>query len=89
MRIALLGSPDSRAQTLAHRLSESMKLPLLAFDQDAGTDGQSLAVIRQQLEATDSFILTDFPITVPQAQALDQMLAWQGSPVDLVIMLSH
>lgn len=89
IRIALLGLPDSRIQTLTHRLSESMKLPLLAIDQDTGADGQSLAVVRQQLETSDSFILAGFPVTVPQAQALDQMLAWQGSPVDLVIMLSY
>jgi len=87
MRITLLGAPGSGAQSLARRLSESMKLPLLPLDHATGTDGQSLAVIRQQLDASDSFLLTGFPATLPQAQALDQMLAWQGSPVDLAIML--
>ena len=88
MRIILLGLPGSGVQTLARRLSESMKLPLLPVILGAGTDSQSLAAIRQQMDASDSFLLTGFPDTVPQAQALDQMLAWQGSPVDLVIMLS-
>ena len=88
MRIALLGVPGSGTPTLAHRLSESMKLPLLPVDQAAGTDNELLTVIRQQLIASDRFILTGFPSTLPQAQSLDQMLAWHGSPIDLAIMIS-
>jgi adenylate kinase len=53
-------------------------------------DGVVIDVIRHRLglpDAQDGFILDGFPRTVPQAQALDALLAELGRPLDAVLYL--
>ena len=49
-----------------------------------------LAIIRERLEETDcrkGYLLDGFPRTIAQAEALDAMLARQGTPLDVVLEL--
>lgn len=53
-------------------------------------DSVVIEVIRQQLsrsEAQHGFVLDGFPRTVPQAEALDALLAELGRPLDAVLYL--
>lgn len=58
---------------------------------DAGDlvpDEVVIGMIREGLSGrTDEFMLDGFPRTTPQAEALDQMLAEVGAPIDAVIAL--
>lgn len=46
-----------------------------------------IAMVESALQSVDSFILDGFPRTVPQAEALDELLLRLGSPLDAVILL--
>lgn len=97
MQINLLGIPGTGTAYLARRLSETTGLPLLstARTADAGDhrvqpDNQILSAILDQLQRSgirNGFILSGFPSTLPQARSLDQMLAWQGLPITLAVLL--
>ena len=53
-------------------------------------DDVILAIIREQLAQPDckkGYLLDGFPRTIAQAEALDQMLAGQGTPLDVVLEL--
>jgi len=60
---------------------------------DAGDlvpDEVTIAMVRDRLnedDATSGFLLDGFPRTVPQAEALDEMLAEMGTPLDGVLEL--
>jgi adenylate kinase len=60
---------------------------------DAGDlvpDEVTIAMVRDRLneeDATTGFLLDGFPRTVPQAEALDEMLAEMGTPLDGVLEL--
>jgi adenylate kinase len=47
----------------------------------------TVALIREQLEGRDGFILDGFPRNVAQAEALDEMLEAIGRPLDVVVLL--
>jgi adenylate kinase len=50
-------------------------------------DEITVALIREQLDAADGFILDGFPRNVAQAEALDEMLDDIGKPLDIVLLL--
>jgi adenylate kinase len=59
---------------------------------DAGDlvpDRVMIGMIRERLEgATGNFLLDGFPRTLPQAEALDEMLAEVGAPLDAVLSIT-
>jgi adenylate kinase len=46
-----------------------------------------IAMVESALQSIDSFILDGFPRTVPQAEALDELLLRFATPLDAVILL--
>jgi adenylate kinase len=50
-------------------------------------DEPTIELIRERLQDEDGFVLDGFPRTLPQADALDAMLAEIGKPVDIVLLL--
>jgi adenylate kinase len=54
---------------------------------DLVPDDLMIDLIRERLEREDGFVLDGFPRTLPQAEALDAMLAEIGKPLDAVILL--
>lgn len=53
-------------------------------------DGLIIDLIRQRLEEPDcraGYLLDGFPRTIAQAEALDQLLAHKGTPLDVVLEL--
>jgi adenylate kinase len=57
---------------------------------DAGDlvpDELMVDLIRERLQDEDGFVLDGFPRTLPQAEALDAMLAEIGKPLDVVLLL--
>jgi adenylate kinase len=50
-------------------------------------DDLMIELIRERLAGEDGFVLDGFPRTVPQAEALDAMLAEIGKPLDAVLLL--
>ena len=50
-------------------------------------DELMIGLIRERLQEEDGFVLDGFPRTLPQADALDAMLAEIGKPVDIVLLL--
>jgi adenylate kinase len=54
---------------------------------DLVPDDLMIDLIRERLEREEGFVLDGFPRTVPQAEALDSMLAQIGKPLDLVLLL--
>ncbi|MFY9615892.1 MAG: adenylate kinase [Candidatus Dormiibacterota bacterium] len=54
-------------------------------------DDVTIKIIRERIKERDAengFILDGFPRTIPQAEALDQMLEAEGAPLDRVIFLN-
>ncbi len=60
--------------------------PILARG-DLVPDDLMIDLIRERLEGEDGFVLDGFPRTLPQAEALDAMLAEIGKPLDAVLLL--
>lgn len=56
-------------------------------DGDLVPDELTIDLIRERLQDEDGFILDGFPRTLPQADALDAMLADIGKPIDIVLLL--
>jgi adenylate kinase len=54
---------------------------------DLVPDDLMVDLIRERLQDEDGFVLDGFPRTLPQADALDAMLADIGKPVDVVLLL--
>ena len=54
---------------------------------DLVPDGLMIDLIREKLAHEDAYVLDGFPRTLPQAEALDAMLAEIGKPLDAVILL--
>jgi len=54
---------------------------------DLVPDDLMIDLIRERLADADAFVLDGFPRTLPQAEALDAMLAEIGKPLDAVILL--
>jgi adenylate kinase len=54
---------------------------------DLVPDDLMIDLIRERLEREDGYVLDGFPRTLPQAEALDAMLAEIGKPLDAVILL--
>jgi adenylate kinase len=54
---------------------------------DLVPDDLMIGLIRERLEGEDGFVLDGFPRTIPQAEALEAMLAEIGKPLDAVILL--
>jgi adenylate kinase len=60
--------------------------PILARG-DLVPDELMVELIRERLGGENGFILDGFPRTLPQAEALDGMLAEIGKPLDIVLLL--
>ncbi len=54
---------------------------------DLVPDDLMIDLIRERLANEDAYVLDGFPRTLPQAEALDAMLAEIGKPLDAVILL--
>ena len=54
---------------------------------DLVPDDLMVDLIRERLQDEDGFVLDGFPRTLPQADALDSMLAEIGKPLDVVLLL--
>jgi len=54
---------------------------------DLVPDDLMVDLIRERLQDEDGFVLDGFPRTLPQADALDSMLADIGKPLDVVLLL--
>jgi adenylate kinase len=54
---------------------------------DLVPDDLMIELIRERLEEEDGFVLDGFPRTLPQAEALETMLADIGKPLDAVLLL--
>jgi adenylate kinase len=54
---------------------------------DLVPDDLMVDLIRERLQDEDGFVLDGFPRTLPQADALDAMLAEIGKPLDIVLLL--
>jgi len=54
---------------------------------DLVPDELMVDLIRERLQEEDGFVLDGFPRTLPQADALDAMLAEIGKPLDIVLLL--
>jgi adenylate kinase len=54
---------------------------------DLVPDDLMIDLIRERLVDEDAYVLDGFPRTLPQAEALDAMLAEIGKPLDAVILL--
>jgi len=54
---------------------------------DLVPDDLMIDLIRDRLDREDAFVLDGFPRTLPQAEALDAMLAEIGKPLDAVLLL--
>jgi adenylate kinase len=54
---------------------------------DLVPDELIVELIRERLQDEDGFVLDGFPRTLPQADALDAMLAEIGKPLDIVLLL--
>lgn len=54
---------------------------------DLVPDDLMIGLIRERLAGEDGFLLDGFPRTLPQAEALDAMLAELGKPLDAVLLL--
>ena len=54
---------------------------------DLVPDELMVDLIRERLQDEEGFILDGFPRTLPQADALDAMLAEIGKPLDIVLLL--
>jgi adenylate kinase len=54
---------------------------------DLVPDDLMIDLIRERLENEESFVLDGFPRTLPQAEALEAMLAEIGKPLDAVLLL--
>ena len=53
---------------------------------DLVPDDLTVALIRERLTRLDGFVLDGFPRTLPQADALDEMLADIGKPLDAILL---
>jgi adenylate kinase len=60
--------------------------PVLARG-DLVPDELMVDLIRERLEGEGGFVLDGFPRTLPQAEALDSMLAEIAKPLDIVLLL--
>jgi adenylate kinase len=85
----------STGDLLREAVSKRTELGLKAKSaMDAGKlvdDATVLGMIRERLSRKDAakgFILDGFPRNIPQAEALDQMLAEIGTPLDSVVLLN-
>jgi adenylate kinase len=58
--------------------------PILARG-DLVPDDLTVALIRERVTSLDGFVLDGFPRTLPQADALDEMLADIGKPLDAIL----
>jgi adenylate kinase len=58
--------------------------PILARG-DLVPDDLTVALIRERMQQLDGFVLDGFPRTLPQADALDEMLADIGKPLDAIL----
>jgi adenylate kinase len=54
---------------------------------DLVPDDLMIDLIRERLEGENGFVLDGFPRTLPQAEALNAMLAEIGKPLDAVLLL--
>ena len=54
---------------------------------DLVPDDLMIDLIRERLEHENGFVLDGFPRTLPQAEALDSMLAGIGKPLDAAVLL--
>jgi adenylate kinase len=54
---------------------------------DLVPDDLMVDLIRERLQDEEGFVLDGFPRTLPQADALDAMLAEIGKPLDIVLLL--
>jgi adenylate kinase len=76
---------------LRHAVAEGTELgervaPILELG-ELVPDDLMVELIRERLADEDGFVLDGFPRTVPQAEALDAMLAEIGKPLDAVLLL--
>lgn len=85
--IAHVATGDILRAAVADRTALGLRVAPILERGDLVPDDLMIELIRERLEPEDGFVLDGFPRTVPQAEALDAMLAEIGKPLDAVVLL--
>jgi len=85
--IAHVATGDMLRETMAAGTPLGLQVKPIYDRGDLVPDDLMIDLIRERLEREDGYVLDGFPRTLPQAEALDAMLAEIGKPLDAVILL--
>jgi len=86
-RIAHVATGDMLREAMAAGTPLGRQVKPIYDRGDLVPDDLMIDLIRERLEREDGYVLDGFPRTLPQAEALDAMLAEIGKPLDAVILL--
>ena len=85
--VAHVATGDILRTAVADRTELGLRVAPILERGDLVPDDLMVELIRERLEHEDGFVLDGFPRTLPQAEALDAMLAEIGKPLDAVLLL--
>ncbi len=84
-----LSTGDMLRQAVADGTTLGREAKVFMDAGDLVPDRVMIGMIRERLEAdSGNFLLDGFPRTLPQAQALDEMLGEVGAPIDAVLVIA-
>lgn len=86
--IAHVATGDILRAAVAARTELGQRVAPILERGDLVPDDLMVDLIRERLRNEDGFVLDGFPRTLPQAEALDAMLAEIGKPLDAVLLLA-
>ncbi|HSI96780.1 MAG TPA: adenylate kinase [Gaiellaceae bacterium] len=85
--LAHVATGDILRAAVAERTELGMRVHPILERGDLVPDHLMIDLIRERLEQESGFVLDGFPRTLPQAEALDAMLAEIGKPLDAALLL--